>query len=387
MSTLNLNRVVNVSMVFSPVAASIRGFGTLLIIGDTAEVLGESEAYRTYNSSDDVITDFGTDAPESLAAQAYFGQSPKPKTLLVANKAKTATLAETVSKLLADYGRNFYGLALALSETVPDDDYFQIAQLIEASSDSHIFGITLTDKKGISDSVYSENSVDLASKLKRGSYTRTIVFYADYNAEDSAYALNKYFGVSALGRMFSVNFYGSRTTLTLKFKQAPSIQPSALTTTEVTNLEARNINVYAMYENDTYIIEQGVMASGMWADERHGTDWLQNAIQTEVYNLLYQSKTKIPQTNDGVNMIISRIANTLNVAVNNGLVAAGTWNSDGFGDLAEGDYLDTGYYIYAESIDDQLQSEREARHAPAIQCAIKLAGAIHDVDITVNVNR
>jgi hypothetical protein len=374
-------------MVFSPLAAQIRGFGTLLLLGDTENVISDGEGYRTYSDSDSVITDFGADAPESLAALAYFGQSPTPKTLLIANKAKDATLSETVSALLADYGRNFYGFSLALSSNVSDDDIFTVAQLIEASSDSHIFGVTLNDKTGISNTVYTEDSTDVASKLKRGSYTRTCLFYADYDANDTAYRLNKYFAVSALGRMFSVNFYGSKTTLTLKFKQSPSLQPSNLTTTEVTNLEARNINVYAMYENDTYIIEQGVMCSGMWADERHGSDWLQNAIQTEVYNLFYQSKTKLTQTNDGVALILSRIANVLDVAVNNGLVAPGTWNSDGFGDLAEGDYLDSGYYLYAESVDEQLQSEREARHAPAIQCAIKLAGAIHDVDITVNVNR
>jgi hypothetical protein len=374
-------------MVFSPMAAATRGFGTLLILGDTQDVLSEGEAYRTYNSSDDVITDFGTDAPESLAAQAYFGQSPKPKTLLVATKATDATLTDAVSSLLAEHGRSFYGLVIATAATVTDEDYIKIAQLIEASSDSHIFGITLTDKTGIASVVYDENTTDLASKLKRGSFTRTIVFYADYDANDAAYALNKYFAVSALGRMFSVNFYGSKTTLTLKFKQSPSLQPSNLTTSEVTNLEARNINLYAMYSNDTYIIEQGVMASGMWADERHGTDWLQDAVQTEVYNLFYQSKTKIPQTDDGVALVVAKIANVFDIGVNNGLIAPGTWNSDGFGDLEEGDYLESGYYIYAESVNDQTQSEREARHAPAIQCAIKLAGAIHDCDITVNVNR
>lgn len=80
--------------------------------------------------------------------------------------------------------------------------------------------------------------------------------------------------------MFTVNFNGSKTTLTLKFKQAPSLQPSDLDTSEVTNLEARNINVYATYKNGTYIIEPGVMASGMHCDERHGLDWLQNALQT-----------------------------------------------------------------------------------------------------------
>jgi len=35
----------------------------------------------------------------------------------------------------------------------------------------------------------------------------------------------------------------------------------------------------------------------------------------------------------------------------------------------------------------QSQADREARKAPVIQCAIKLAGAVHFVDCIINVNR
>jgi hypothetical protein len=71
----------------------------------------------------------------------------------------------------------------------------------------------------------------------------------------------------------------------------------------------------------------------------------------------------------------------------NGLIAPGVWNSDGFGQLREGDYLEDGYYIYSQPIVDQDQSEREQRKAPPIQAAVKLAGAIHSVDVAVDVNR
>ena len=187
--------------------------------------------------------------------------------------------------------------------------------------------------------------------------------------------------------MFSVNFSGSMTTITLKFKQAPSLQPTNLTQSQDTNLSARNVNKYAIFSNDTYIIEEGVMSSGMWADERHGSDWLQDLIQTTVYNVLYQSKTKIPQTDDGVARLMAAVANAIDQAVINGFVAPGVWNSDPFGDLESGAYLEKGYYLYAPSVNDQLQNEREARKSPVIQAAIKLAGAIHSVPIIVNINR
>jgi hypothetical protein len=35
----------------------------------------------------------------------------------------------------------------------------------------------------------------------------------------------------------------------------------------------------------------------------------------------------------------------------------------------------------------QAQADREARKSPPIQIALKLAGAVHTVDIIVNVNR
>ncbi|MDE9537394.1 DUF3383 domain-containing protein, partial [Xenorhabdus bovienii] len=52
-----------------------------------------------------------------------------------------------------------------------------------------------------------------------------------------------------------------------------------------------------------------------------------------------------------------------------------------------GDMLTKGYYTYAAPIADQVQAEREKRKAPVIQCAIKLAGAVHFADVIINVNR
>ena len=81
------------------------------------------------------------------------------------------------------------------------------------------------------------------------------------------------------------------------------------------------------------------MANGAYFDEVHGLDWLQNAVQTECYNLLYQSKTKIPQTDAGVNQIVTTIGKVLHEGVSNGLIAPGVWNADGFGQLERGEYL------------------------------------------------
>ncbi len=62
-------------------------------------------------------------------------------------------------------------------------------------------------------------------------------------------------------------------------------------------------------------------------------------------------------------------------------------DGDSFGVLSTGDYLSKAFYVFANSLDDQPQSEREARKSPVFQIASKLAGATHFADVLVAVNR
>ncbi len=103
--------------------------------------------------------------------------------------------------------------------------------------------------------------------------------------------------------------------------------------------------------------------------------------------MLYTSSSKIPQTDSGVNQLTNAIGGVCDAAVNNGLAAPGIWKADGFGQIVTGQYLKAGYYIYAQPIALQSQADRETRVAPPIQVAIKLAGAIQEMDVLINVNR
>lgn len=101
----------------------------------------------------------------------------------------------------------------------------------------------------------------------------------------------------------------------------------------------------------------------------------------------YTTTTKVPQTEGGVNRQSTVLERALEQAVSNGLIGPGQWNGDSFGALNTGDYLSKGYYVYANSLDDQSQSERENRKSPVFQIAIKLTGATHFSDVLVSVNR
>lgn len=275
---------------------------------------------------------------------------------------------------LANMSNDWYGLMFAASVQPTDDEVMDVAAYIEASGISRIYGVT-NQNAGTLDSV---TTTDISSRLKAAQYKRTFTQYSSSAAHAVA---------SIFGRAFTVNFQGSNTTITLKFKQEPGITYENLTASQASTLENKNCNVFVLYNNDTAILQEGVMANGYFFDEVHNADWLQNDVQTAVYNLLYTSTTKIPQTDAGINLILTTISQRLDQAVVNGMAAPGVWNAAGFGALEQGDTLAKGYYVYAPPVATQSQADREARKAPVIQCAVKLAGAVHSVSVLISVNR
>ncbi|UWC45355.1 DUF3383 domain-containing protein [Klebsiella aerogenes] len=379
---LPLNRITNVTVTLSARAAQGRNFGSMLILGDST-VIPIAERLRAYSSPDDIGDDFGVDSEEYKAAIIWFSQQPQPtlvyvgrwvKTLETGESGEVETLLEAVNALM-DYNA-WYGLHLAVPEAdYPDDaTIITVSAAIEASTVSRIFGIT-TDEATILDAA---TTTDLASKLKAAKYSRTFIQYS---------TSSRYAALSAFARAFTVDFTGSNTTITLKFKQEPGITYETLGTSQANNLEAKNCNVYVYYENDTAILEQGVMSNGDFFDERHGLDWLQNAVQTADFNTLYTSTTKIPQTDAGTTTRIANIELVLDKAVQNGLFAPGKWTGGPMGQLNTGDMLTKGYYTWAENVDDQLQVDREARKGVPIQVAGKLAGAVHYGSVAITVVR
>lgn len=485
MNGLSVGSLVRVSVNLAPIAAARRGFGTLLIVGDSA-VIDMGERVRTYTTIEGVASDFGVNAPEYKAAALFYGQTPKPQNLMIGRWAREATAASirgavltaeekemnrwaaitagdlsikingtdkavtgldfsaqtnlngvvnvinseltdakvvwdgvrftltTVAKgksvtvgyatgtlagmmkldqasalvptdgadaetpleavtAFADTSSAWYGLAFAAFTMPSDNECLEISEFIEAATVTRIFGKTEVDTRAL-DSAWTQ---DFGSKAKAKGFKRTCVQYSH----------NPFAICSLFGRAFSVNFNANRSTITLMYKQEPSVTYETLTATQAAALKAKNVNVFVLYDNDTAIVQWGKMANGAYFDEVHGLDWLADAMQNALYNLLYQSKTKVPQTEEGQTMLVAEVANVCKEGINNGLIAPGKWSADGFGQLQRGDYLDKGFYIYSAPVADQAQAIREQRTAQPIQTAIKLAGAIHDLDVLVDVNR
>lgn len=289
--------------------------------------------------------------------------------LYAGQAAESAVAAVTLAE--SNMGQQWYGLVVP---SAVNADHLAIAAFIEAAGTKHAYGVTTQEGAVLVPAATS----DIAYQLKALGYKRTMTQYS---------SSNPYAVVSALGRILTTNFNGANTVITLKFKQEPGTVAEYLNTTQANAVAAKNCNVFVAYNNSTSILQEGVMADGTFVDIITGTDWLATTIQREIYNLLYTSTTKIPQTDQGMQLLTTSVEAVCSQAVVNGLLAPGVWNAGGFGNLVQGDYLAKGFYVWAARVSTQSQSDRAARMAVPIQVAAKLAGAIHTANVAITVNQ
>lgn len=381
---VNLLAFLQASTDTNLILATYAAMGTVLTVSyGVVGVAGNS--YTLAKSSTNITLSGATlagGAPQSSVGYATVGTGTDISGLLKLNAANAQALIggydpETpiqCASALVDKSTVWYGLMFAASVMPTDQQNLDVSAFIEALDLKRIYGVSIQNTNVLSSLVTN----DLASLMAAGGYEQSFCQYSS----SSPYSVASFFG-----RAFSVDFNANNSTITLMFKQEPGIVPEELTENQAAVLTTKRCNVFVEYDNNTAIIQNGVMSGPAFFDEVHGLNWMQNQIQTACYNVLYTSPTKIPQTDAGVNTLVNAISGACSAGVNNGLVAPGVWNAPGFGTLQQGQFLKTGYYVFAPSVALQSQADREARKSPPIQVALKLAGAIQSLDVLVDVNR
>lgn len=278
---------------------------------------------------------------------------------------------DTVVDMEDAFGQKWYGLFVC---DAVNNDHLDIASFIESSNTKHAYAVN-TKEAGV---LTSNDTANIAYQLKQLAFRKTAVQYS---------SSNDYAVVSLFARILTTDYNANKSVITLMYKTEPGVIAESLPQTQMNNLLANNCNVFVKYSNNTAIIQAGVVSSGDFIDEIMGSDWLALTIQNTLYNLLYSNPTKIPQTNAGNNVLIAGMNSVLDQAVDNGLLAPGTWTQPGFGLVAQNDYLPKGYYVYAPDINSQNPADRAARKSVPFQVMAKMSGAIHTIDVMIYVNR
>jgi hypothetical protein len=358
-------------------ATNLNQVATIIQAGSTGFTVRWDAAYERF---DIISNSTGTSSTISYGAAAGSGTDISSKAKLrtgQANAPINGVVAETALaavQAVADRSGDWYAVAITAATMPSDNDLVDISAYIEGTERNRLHIIT-TQASAALDPL---SALDIGSRLKALKYMRSYVQYS---------STHKFAAVSAFARAATVDFESNRSTITLKFKQLPGVGVDILTETQSKVLKSKNINVFVQYDNGSAILQEGVMSNGFWFDEVHGGDWLANALQTDEWNVLYQSQTKIPQTDEGIHQLVASAEGVCERAVNNGFLASGTWTGGQIGILLPGMTLSRGYYVYAPPVASQAPADREARKAPTIQIACKLAGAVHFANLVVSLNR
>lgn len=244
--------------------------------------------------------------------------------------------------LIRDVNDAWYAL---MAHTHVKADILELAGVIE----------TLTKMYGYSSSdadLLTTATTDVGSTLEGLSYARTWGIY-DPDA-DTGYPEAAWFG-DMLPR--------DPGSATWKFKTLVGQDADLLTTTQLSNVLGKNVNVYQEVAG-VDITMNGTVAEGEWIDVIRGIDWLQSRMSERVYSRLVNT-AKIPYTNQGVAVITTEVRAQLNEGIEVDFIAD-----------------NPAPVVTAPRVADIDVADRAARILPDVEFEATLAGAIHAATIT-----
>jgi hypothetical protein len=371
---INLSAVTNLNGVASALQTALGGVA--IVIFNPTSGFFEVESATTGPAS---TVSFASAPSSGTDLSALMGLTSTSGGFVVTGIAAESALA--AATIVTAMTNNWYGLVFAASVMPSDADYTAVAGFIQGASPSRIFGVTTQEAAALN----AQSSTDIASQLQALGYSRVFTQYSS----SSPHAV-----MAIPGIVSTVDFLGDNTLYTLMFQQEVGVVAETLTEPQARALAAKNCNVSVNYNISTTsgaqigILQQGTMANGTYFDVIHGTDWLQNFIQTNLFNLYIQAAPgKIPGTDAGVTQNVTNITQSLEQSVTNGLVAPGVWTGPDIGAIKNGQMLSQGYYVFAPPASSRSAAQAAARQTPVMQVAIKLAEAFHGANVLLNVNQ
>lgn len=366
-----MNNIVDISVEISDPTTITSNFNLGLIIG-SSNVITSSERIKKYQYSTwqvQMVADgFTTESPEYLAVQAYFAQSPVSGSVLVGVKGSDESLLVAVQMCRAA-NEEWYGFCCA-DETL-DTQIPEIAQAIEAFSIPTIFFFQTKDVNCL-----KASSANVLKTIQEAKYKRTC----------GNYFTNKYEVSALLGVFCGLNSMQANSAYTMAFKSLVGFEAESIDNAQLVNLQSYNGNTYVSVGRTYKLYLQGVTADGTHIDEVFLIDAAKFLIQENTVAGLV-SRRLVPQTEAGLNTIITFIMNGCEALAQMGVIATGIWTGDAVKDLSTGDSVPGGYVIMADTIASQSAADREKRVTPPIYVCLKGSGAIEHVVIRVYVNR
>lgn len=374
MARLSIDNVVQVNIgVASTGRTSNVGNNVGLIIGPSTTITTADRVKVVSNLTEVADLGFATTAPEYLAAKAYFSQNPAPQSLVIGRRVAGESGETAAAAMIAcrDNNEDFYGVYICSATD---------ADIASAVAEAEELGLTMVffDNANPDCVVANPVSADIFTNLKSASRKAGIGIYSNTD----------YAGAALMGLAMGLEDGSDASAFDLYFKNLAGVETMDVTEEQIATLIEKGGNVYINRGRNTKLIDDGQCVNNEPYDEAMYIDLTQKVIRQNVLDVLTnQNVRKIPQTDDGMALILSAVTSAMEYMKRLGFVAPGVWTAAPFMSVNTGDVLSAGYMVTADSFDTLSASDRAQRKAPPVYVAMKLAGSVRSVVINVNVNQ
>lgn len=372
--------IIRINARISPAGLGNANFASAMLFAPETELpVGFAvDTYRTYFTLVALSEDFADTTETYKAAQRWLGGTPATREL----KVWAAATADVTRPATLNKARNmlwWYWTMWTAPVLAVKADVLAIAQWCEDNTSMFIDNQTGASATEIRDPADVD---DIATQLTTAGFRHV------YTA---AHATDAYSG-SALAKHFAaVNYSADRSTITGEFKKSPGVPAESLTGTAYTAMQSatKKAVFYTVVDN------QGSIDSGRWLNtQTHSTygefiddvvnlDAYVNGLTTALYNAVANQTTKLAQTPVGQAVLIGTAR-----AFSQGYIGNGYLGPRNYIDPDDGlEKYTAGFEILTkpEDILDLSEADRNARKSAPLRIRLFRAGAIHIVDVDLDV--
>lgn len=374
---------INITTRISAAGLSAANFGSAMLFVPASDVSGEKQTsmvdnYKTYYNIQSVAEDFEETTEAYKLASVWLGGAPALPSLMIwvvndDDESVAATLNKARNKVW------WYWTFFTKPTYEQPSEVQAIAQWCDQNNSYFMDCQSGTSATAIRTETTDD---DIAS---------TLTTLGVRHCTTAAHASDAYAGVYLAKHFAVVNYQTQNSTITGEYKKSSGLEAENIPDSEYAAM-IKDTKKCAFY---TVVELQGSTDSGRWINTRsHSTygEWMDdvinldafvNALCVNIYNAIANQPDKLPQTPVGQSIIIGAAKETGEQFIKNRYLGERTYIDPDDGK----EKTSRGYEILTkpEDILDLSDTDRNNRKAAPLNMRVFRAGAIHGVNVQVDV--
>jgi hypothetical protein len=376
-----VDNIINILTRISPQGLAFANFGLATLFAPESELPAgfDTDTRRVYNDITSLSADFPSTTETYKAASNWLGGTPAVGELIVYGVDDLdADWTTTLNKARDQYWWfwSFFVKAVYADVTTAVPAIAQWSNGVEAMFPNCQTGAEAVKIRDPND------ATDIATTLTTSGVRTTYTF---------AHATNPYAGIASAKWLAVVNYSAERSTITLEFKKLAGVDAESLTGTEYNAMQLDTkkavfytaVDLQGSTDNGRIINTWTHSTFGEYIDDVVNLAAFVNSLKVTLYNTLANNVTKVGQDPVGQDLLLGAARSVGEQYILNDYLGPRNYTDPDDGIVK----FTAGYEILTkpEDILDLSGPDRAARKSAPIRIRVFRKGAIHHVDVTVDV--